>query len=217
MKERPILFSAPMVRALLEGTKTQTRRIVAAKWLPEPDPDDCTIQRVDGGWWAWTTDYPEDGSFTIPCPYGAPGDRLWVRETWAILTGNGHRIVYRADVDPPMTCGGTEPVRDMKWTPSIYMRRQHSRITLEITDVRVERLQAISEEDARAEGYGTAFGPGMFSRSFASCWNEINKDRCPWSSNPWVWAIAFALIEGPPNVVSGPYPYPREGSDAKPG
>lgn len=187
-RERPILFSGPMVRALLAGTKTQTRRTVRLA-------DGDVLHFVDGAPWLSNI----DGMKKLACPYGAPGDRLWVRETWALLTGNGHRIVYRADADPPMTCGGTEPVRDMKWTPSIYMRRQHSRITLEITDVRVERLTSISEQDARAEGCfvdEATHGPCDDSARdvFTDLWDSINGKRAPWSSNPWVWAISFKRV-----------------------
>lgn len=159
MNERPILFSAPMIRALLAGRKSQTRRLVK----PQPPFD------VVGGWRA--EDYQGK-------PYAASGDRLWVRETWATCTAkalHGH-IHYRADGAVGrrvQTNGGDSwwsrsgytlgPEADRsavgvwvgppaKWKPSIFMMRKHSRLTLEVTDVRVERLQAITEEDAKAEG-----------------------------------------------------------------
>lgn len=170
MKERPILFSAPMVRAILAGAKTQTRRV--AKWKPreprlnlafsglslgfycEPSPSSGWVLRSRGAGACWN-----DRTYPLHCPYGKPGDRLWVRETFGILTGNGLRTVYRAD-GQPMTSGGTVPVADMKWHPSIFMRRHQSRITLEVTGVRVERLQAITEDDAKAEGAAHRIAPG---------------------------------------------------------
>ena len=140
----------------------------------------------------------DHGMVSIPCPYGVTGDRLWVRETWARLTGNGHRFVYRADGEDPRTgWDEVEPAQRprMTWTPSIHMPRVASRITLEVTDVRVERLQAISEEDARAEGIALepAILPGHAAGCFSRLWDEINGKRAPWSSNPWVWAVTFRM------------------------
>jgi hypothetical protein len=166
MKERPILFNAPMVRALLAGTKTQTRRVV--KPQPEVQHDGEPYWFV-GGYRAWqhrsTTDVLRRGGNPILCPYGQPGDRLWVREAHSIGPGPGvplqpgetagalrwPHITYSAD--------GAVERRDTRWKgafgmgrPSIHMPRWASRITLEIVSVRVERLKEISEADARAEG-----------------------------------------------------------------
>ena len=163
-RERPILFSAPMVRALLAGTKTQTRRIVKPQpeWRPAGDG-------YAGGWSALGKRKPDElrawadeGAFARELmkwgsPYGAPGDTLWVREAFAVLTGAGTRTVYRADGEPTQRYFPAEPVHNMKWTPSIHMPRWASRITLRVTDVRVERLQDISEEDAKAEGVEPTF------------------------------------------------------------
>lgn len=170
-RERPMIFSAPMIKAIQADMKTQTRRLArfelnglnplfsglsAAHYhTGVPAEGWCLYSRDGGGVWNARTP-------PLKSPYGVVGDRIWVRETWALLTGNGHRIVYRAD-GIPMTCGGTEPVRDMKWTPSIYMRRQDSRFTLEITDVRVERLHSITEEDAKAEGVTEVWGTENWS------------------------------------------------------
>ena len=213
--DRPILFSGPMVRAILAGTKTQTRRLLTDRLKRYPsatehldmlfrdDPKsrvrvaECGAVLVDthGG----------IASGIASSPYGVPGVRLWVRETFATLTGNGHRTVYRADNDPPMT-GPADcpvPVLDMKWTPSIFMRRAQSRLTLTVTDVRVERLQSITEEDARAEGIdwtladALAIGRGgtdTAARRYAALWDSINADRAPWASNPWVWVVSFARV-----------------------
>ena len=219
MTDRPILFSGPMVRAILAGTKTQTRRLLTDRLKRYPsatehldmlfrdDPKsrvrvaECGAVLVDthGG----------IASGIASSPYGVPGVRLWVRETFATLTGNGHRTVYRADNDPPMT-GPADcpvPVLDMKWTPSIFMRRAQSRLTLTVTDVRVERLQSITEEDARAEGVagkpcadeGDEYDPTcrhcLSARgAYAALWDSINGERAPWASNPWVWVVSFARV-----------------------
>ena len=176
MTERPILFSAPMVRAVLDDSKTQTRRIVKPQ-LPfcQPHP---------GGGWMFTDANltSEDvaryaiGAHGILCPYGQPGDRLWVRETWALLRGADSKEAYRGIPESKPTENNTmlgmvpvpiyaadgrrsdvvephfETHRPMRWKPSIHMPRWASRITLEVLGVRVERLQDISEEDILAEG-----------------------------------------------------------------
>ncbi len=203
MKERPILFSGAMVRALLAGTKTQTRRVVK----PQPRRVDGGVPFGDAPAWA----HAEPGSAMMRCPYGKPGDRLWVRETWACLDSHirqGSRLAFRADT-PDGEC-----VRvDAPWRPSIHMPRWDSRITLEITSVRVERLQAISEADAIAEGieraddffdcrcwraYDEPKGsdvvfPDDPIGSYASLWMSINGPGS-WDANPWVWALEFRRL-----------------------
>ena len=157
-REKPILFSAPMVRAILDGSKSQTRRVVKLK-------SHHTIEeRDDGKPWPWMYDGDRDADHWLPCPYGQPGDRLWVRETWGDCT-KGADIMggtkydapwYRADADAYGLLGhdglGAVYSEEIKWRPSIHMPRWASRITLDITGVRVERLQDISEADAQAEG-----------------------------------------------------------------
>jgi len=197
MAERPILFSAPMVRAILAGTKTQTRRAVKAAhpdWVrinPQPHQDDAG--RLCYGW---------DGNVGKPlcCPYGQPGDRLWVRETWGFnpdFPGLLAHICFRAD-------RGHEHDA-INWRPSIHMPRAASRITLEVTGVRVERLQAISEADARAEGVAEAPLPmGLmystaavmrtrYREGFGQLWCDINGANS-WDANPWVWAVEFKRV-----------------------
>ena len=189
MKERPILFSAPMVRALLAGTKTQTRRIIKPQHLAFFNQDAA----------AMLSDWNER-----PLPYGQPGDRLWVRETFGHFERNQHfkpgcNVYYRADGN----CLELEP-----WRPSIHMPRWASRITLEITSVRVERLQEISIEDAKAEGawgpddsivqkVADYFGTDIFSanprKAFQMLWESINGPDS-WAANPWVWAIEFRRV-----------------------
>jgi hypothetical protein len=179
VKEHPILMSAPMVRAILEGRKTMTRRVVM--------PAVHLIATDDRH--AVTDSY---------CPYGAPGERLWVRETWCCYTPELRNPKYRADRH-----------NDSGWTwrPSIHMPRWASRLTLEVTAVRVERLKEISEEDARAEGVEQCEGgyidamcgpsQGMEAKqAFDSLWDSINAARgFGWSVNPWVWVVSFRRVE----------------------
>jgi hypothetical protein len=199
MKERPILFSAPMVRALLNGTKTQTRRVFKQK---------------NGGIWPNLNDLPGMRQILRNCPYGQPGDRLWVREAFS---GPHHQerhpprdwhstdeIHYWADGCP--NCGDWTKPR-----PGMFMPRWASRITLEITEVRVERLQDISEADSIAEGIehdqdisrGNIIGwrdylnrggkCGTANGSYRSLWESINGPGS-WEANPWVWVVKFRRI-----------------------
>jgi len=184
-RERPILFSGPMVKAILAGEKTQTRRVITAKgaqslsiayWRPAGQPENA-------GRWVASDGLPIGH---IACPYGAPGDRLWVRETFreADVGVRFRADLGGADVDP----GG--------WTPSIFMRRRLSRIDLEVTAVRVERLQEITEEDARAEGssFMPSAAPGLRYR-FHLGWDSLNEKRgYGWAKNPWVWVVSFKRL-----------------------
>lgn len=202
---RPILFSGPMVRALLEGRKTQTRRV--AKLTAG-----AHVKEV-GGHRRW---HPGDPDAVQACPYGGPGTALWVRESHAVLRagdldGSGRDIRYRAD----------DPDAPVTWCPSIHMPRWASRITLEVESVRIERLHAITEEDAVAEGVeredlpsdpDNFHPPGSFGyvtgsvpfpeghiyptarEAFAALWDTINGKRAPWSANPWVWALALKVV-----------------------
>jgi hypothetical protein len=180
MKERPILFSAPMVRALLGGSKTQTRRVVK----PQPDR----------GEWPWPDmSDAERSAWTTSCPYGQPGDRLWVRETHMDL---GACYLYRADAAAEQERAIVAPRQP--WRPAIHMPRAASRITLEITGVRVERLQDISEADAVAEGVRNSLhmpGGRFANENFAHLWWAINGDGS-WEANPWVWVVEFKRVEG---------------------
>ena len=180
-KEHPILFSAPMVRALLNGSKTQTRRVV------KPTPE----------WIGQSGVLSYRGRVGLPhalSPYGQPGDRLWVRETWMDLRGVEGALggaMYRATF-------GNAP-EGGKWRPSIHMPRWASRITLEITSVRVERLQDISEADALEEGitYNDLPNNGLAPRRartwYCSLWEQINGPGS-WDANPWVWVIEFKRV-----------------------
>lgn len=200
MKERPILFSGPMVRAILAGQKTQTRRLVR---LPRGvDPDHWMPQQASGRPDEFDAlHWPGDDAVTTPLrsPYGAPGDLLWVRETWA-------ERQYRTDVDSPDESAKSERTPAYaadwsgepayRWRPSIHMPRWASRLSLEVVSIRVERLQEINEEDAKAEG--VALPPNdasaKFRSSFQLLWDSINGKRATWASNPWVWVIEFRRL-----------------------
>lgn len=191
MKERPILFNGAMVRAILEGRKTQTRRVV--KWRPfgvtASNVGDIEAHpKFKDEWFYWLNGC--EMSATFVCPFGQPGDRLWVRETFAYSKVNGdlishpkpgHKIFY----------GATDSWEGPR-VPSIHMPRWASRITLEVTRVRIERLQCISEADAAAEGLPEteAFTP---RGGFKAIWNAIHGDDA-WKLNPWVWVIEFKKV-----------------------
>ncbi len=196
MKERPILFSAPMVRAILAGTKTQTRRVAK-----HPLAQNLSyIVDIGKGWFG-----DEEGEVQIRCPYGQPGDRLWVRETWQAVSGNDrarhimtHPRPDRGWLEYAATPRADEPA--YKWRPSIHMPRWASRITLEVTGVRVERLQDISEADAMAEGVHYSLlekiqaGQDRWARhAYKKLWETINGSDS-WDLNPWVWVVEFKRV-----------------------
>ena len=202
MKSRPILFSAPMVRALMAGTKTQTRRPLRdGTWL---DPKEGVIRMCSVG-------NGVTGFQSVACPYGVPGDQLWVREQFAgSIAYERHGYPLREWGNKIWYCADGEP-RSGQWTrprPSIHMPRSLSRITLELTDVRVERLQDISEADALAEGVTPKWEPGCSGRlmeaiggfsfrpaasAYADLWEQIN-GAGSWDANPWVWALSFKRV-----------------------
>lgn len=256
MKEHPILFTAPMVSAILEGRKTQTRRVVTyrhngpkgdGKRHP-PHPETNRWHRDNGKGLAWHSERPLKASGTCgggwtDCPYGVEGDHLWVRETWG-LGDSGGRLIdpcvnYRADgAQLPLTghadpatwslAGSAHEVNDADllkvkdgWRSARFMFRWACRLVLEVTDVSIQRLQEIGEEDARAEGVepysmteqGIAdmqisdcspnikklarlMGPGSFSHKFTfqMLWDGINAKRgFGWNANPWVWVLSFRI------------------------
>lgn len=187
MKERPILFSGAMVRAILAGEKTQTRRIVKPQECVEEMPEESELGVI----------------VHAACPYGQPGDRLWVRETWAEVTGPSRDedpaefqrlrlgMAYRAD---------WHAAAPFPWRPSIFMRRWMSRITLEVTDVRVERLLDISAADCRAEGHPQRPGCSQEAQDDAArdwymdLWISIN-GKGSWNANPFVWVVTFKHLQ----------------------
>jgi len=229
IKERPILFSGAMVHALQAGTKTQTRRTL--KVTPRCSSG-CIPYRADNGKHFRFPVSPEDfkklpkamrqderseGCYYYGAsPYGEPGDRLWVKETFSAYAGEdlGAQVIYRAD--EPL------PHLGQKWQPSIFMPRKHSRILLEVVSVRVERLQDISEADAKAEGYGgymdfydlldvedkrsfdlmnEDWDDFAMRKGFTypiewyhMLWDKINGVNA-WQANPWVWVVEFRRIQ----------------------
>ncbi len=206
-RERPILFSGPMVRAILDGRKTVTRRVMAPQptWINEAAGS--YVSRASGRFYA-----PRDewlhwrGERVTPndprCPFGQPGDRLWVRETFNRTNPGGADGVfyYRADGQFPAAIGGGGFHGTEAWKPSIHMPRWASRILLEITAVRVERLNDISCEQARAEGYpadreaetgGSDMDAWLW---FRSQWDAI-AGQGSYNENPWVWVVEFKVVK----------------------
>jgi hypothetical protein len=227
IRERPILFRGRLVRAILNGRKTVTRRVVNFKFAPKCAKDcDGVLQSLafkNRGF-----DGPNE-YLSVPCKDGAAqrfyapwgvGDQLWVRETWCLADPEGDspppdgrpssplkRWCYYAATEPGVE--HSDGTNRSPWRPSIHMPRWASRLQLEVTGVRVERLQEISEEDAEAEGVAFAGGywlggphpikgtPKIYSTArdaFASLWDSINGERAPWKSNDWVWRIAFRKV-----------------------
>ena len=195
MKERPILFSGPMVRVILDGRKTMTRRVVRLRAGEiAHEGGDGSLHAVENTTWGDCIER------VIQCPYGVPGDMLWVRETWQqVFPECDGPVEYRADYGAGSYISGG-------WRPSIFMPRWASRLTLRITSIRVERVQDITEEDARAEGAPISHQGDRphFSRhpvpndthrlGFVHIWDSINAGRgFGWDANPWVWVIGFDL------------------------
>jgi len=213
-RERPILFSAPMVRAILASEKTVTRRVVK----PQP-PHGCTYAINGAQSAAVCASVSQTGepmfvpptgrskNHLLPCPYGAPGDRLWVRETWRAeeLRGGVNEgldgIRFAADngfvpientLEASVRWGHAQSGK--AWRPSIHIPRWASRITLEVVSVRVERLCSLDDSEAIREGIPAAGDVRPFAR-FAELWDAINGDRAPWASDPWVWRVEFKRAE----------------------
>lgn len=221
MKERPIIFNADMVRAVLDGRKTQTRRII--KLDHERGMQNPVVRGKDGA-----VSYVGCRLASTLCPFGAVGDRLWVRETWSVVShafdDDGLMINYVPDrpakavhekpfgrgyysghaiyaADGGFTWGDDDGCVDGRscWKPSIHMPRWASRITLEITDVRVERLTALSDDDARNEGCPAQLphNPDDEHQArtwFRGLWSEIYGEES-WQANPWVWVIEIKRVE----------------------
>jgi hypothetical protein len=226
MKERPILFSGPMVRAILDGKKTQTRRVVKnahgtfwdhAGYQPRLN---LLTRKFD---WIHTDGDKNQYGPDIRSPFGLPGDRLWVRETWGVFNNERTlafigKVKSKSDVDLPCSVAyraDQENLPDGAWRPSIHMPRWASRIVLEVTGVRVERLQDIGEEDAMAEGIREFTKDGQLKKyahddelypwrsmartprdAFQRLWFETygEADNC-WGDNPWVWVVEFRRLK----------------------
>ncbi|CAM7643603.1 Morphogenetic protein [Klebsiella pneumoniae] len=234
MKERGMIFNGEMVRAILDGRKTQTRRIMAPQ--PADDIERGIFPNPEVIGWKSSRRHKHGSTTAHFCHYGKPGDRIWVRETWGVVShafsddglmidwvpdrpataihempfGNGYHsgyAIYAADGD--FTWGDDDGYEDGRscWKPSIHMPRAASRILLEITDVRVERLNAISQEDAQAEGMELTGWRPTYSDpdsggevmtpydNFAELWSSIYGEGS-WKADPWVWVIEFKRVEG---------------------
>lgn len=197
MKERPIIFSGPMVRAILEGRKTQTRRVIKLpKWSTERwsdvEIDSCTI--LDPYHDLPSAICCDTGCLAdIQCPYGLAGDRLWVREAWHCDADLKEARAAHEDlmIDVPVIFyRASEPEEaGWQWRSPLHMPRWASRLLLEVIEVRVQRLQEMTQQDALAEAGGVL-------PSFTYAWDQLNAKRgYPWGSNPWVWALTFRRLE----------------------
>lgn len=217
MRERPILFNGAMVRAILAGHKVQTRR--AVKWNKVAPGlnlrfTGLSAQRYPKGW-VIESDSRTSSEWRCqptPCPFGQPGDRLWVREAHAIFPAHGQ---HRADGERWGPWGGMPTIVSddgkqiayyregfdrcdpSRWRPSIHMPRWACRLVLEITAVRVERLQQITADDCLAEGVSTRFKVADAEEDLRVQWRDLwTSTGGDWDSNPWVWVIEFKRVEG---------------------
>ncbi|KKM80060.1 hypothetical protein LCGC14_1343620 [marine sediment metagenome] len=224
MKETGLIFSTDMVKAIQDGRKTQTRRIIK----PQPHEEEYlevgnfTPALIDKDGEMYPADYQifgaytSDGELTWKCPYGQVGDRLWVRETFAIgsythkkwaeihYKAGGSLLIFKGWNDwleKNTQYGGSTVGDGDKWRSSRFIPKWASRITLEITEVRVERLNQITEEDAIAEGAivkhseDTDEAGYSFRLGFIDLWDSLNAKRGDWASNPWVWVISFKVFD----------------------
>ena len=207
--ERGMIFNAEMVRAILDGRKTQTRRPI--KWKQTRFTE--IGEREDGSKWPWSEDAEHAFDFWHPCPFGSVGDRIWVRETFqgplfdfdlmdsyckdSTPFEKSEFCVYKADGVPAPEFYDADDELHCCWRPSIHMPRWASRILLEITDVRVERLKSISDGDAIREGCSIADmkSGDCVADVFARLWASIYGAES-WNANPWVWVIEFKRVEG---------------------
>jgi hypothetical protein len=209
MKERPILMSGPLVLATLADRKWKTRRVI----VPQPPRQLFLVDQNDFNTWVLASrDNPNkpDWSFSIHCPYGRVGDRLWVRETWAYVPATA----YRASAGVQQTADPTDPDHaaiyragwdrsnpGTRWRPSIHMPRWASRLIVEITDIQVEQLQQISLDDMRAEGIRPDQEASLLWResladNFRALWDAINAKRgYGWPVNPWVWVVSYKRVQ----------------------
>lgn len=230
MKERPILFSTDMVKAILDGRKTMTRRVVSFKdaWPFNNSNSWPYVKQLDDGTWMWADspdfNYPKNYMKNgIKCPYGQVGDRLWVREKWGELgwhkgeipihkikdyEGCERDIIYYQEIIEQcpdfLWFGEDESIEYRKdggevthWKSSMFIPRWASRITLEITNIRVERVQDITEDDAEKEGdpkQGLIASENDHTTWFQHLWDSINGKKYPWESNPWTWVIEFKKL-----------------------
>lgn len=189
MKERPITFSAEMVKAILSGRKTQTRRIIKPKIVTMRRGPECGFEERK------REDWP------VVCPFGQPGDRLYVKEAWQLWTEYDRVPTVKIPQGVDILYSADRP--NFPWEsrrrPALHMPRWASRIVLEITDVRIERLQDISEDDAREEGVEPRLvppdgGSSHYTEGFIELWQSTYGPDS-WEKNPWVWVITHKRVE----------------------
>lgn len=215
VKERPILFKGDMVTAILDGRKTQTRRVVKPQLGTNPYDKFVHVEATEqDGWYYWwdyicgpgSCDVDQEYRY-IKCPYGKPGDELWVRETFSLPYHIQELGLKPSECHPELEvhywADGDPESGDWTWPkPSIHMPRWASRIQLRVTDVHVERVQDISEEDAITEGVTVPEGEDVLkpitdARTwFSILWDNINAERgFGWNADPWVWVVEFERIK----------------------
>lgn len=195
MKEHPISFKTEMIQAIFAGWKHMTRRTRGLKRINErPAAWGKPVLDPTDGKWVFTAEHGPAEQVRVKCPYGVPGDRLWVRETWAKesfpdgTTARKIITIYKADE--------TYNLHVARWKPSIHMPREACRLLLAVTNIRMERLNDITGRDAIAEGIDMNKTPCIEPQNaFAILWNSIN-GPLSWSSNPWVWVVGFERING---------------------
>jgi hypothetical protein len=196
MKERPILFSGEMVRAILAGNKTQTRRLLK----PQPSPDLTRHCWFSAPVYGFTKEPQPAGKwFKVKSPHGSPGDRLWVRETFRSFDDGD--TFYKADFGDWIPVHADDDSEEWRWQSPYFMPRRLSRIMLEITDVRMQKVQDITEEDAQAEGVDKdcpighipSYQKSPYSYCFARLWDSIHGAGA-WERNDWVWAYTFRRL-----------------------
>jgi hypothetical protein len=210
--ERPILFSVRMVRAILAGEKTQTRRVIKhpTRGVVKFSSYLGYMLTREGTALLNGPDYPDGRDDEVRCPYGVPGDKLWVRERWKLRPNASGVERQGPDGDGAIYAATWDKAGGHDWKPSIHMPRWASRITLKVARVRVEPLQNITEDDVKAEGIrfdGTYWLAGTHpvkgtlqcwatpQQAFKRAWDEIHGQKISWSDNPWVWVVEFRRME----------------------
>ncbi len=199
-RDYPILFDTEMVQAIISGSKTATRRLFKSPLSKAMEPAHQIW--YDGGEWIARLKNGQCYKYPIVCPWGEPGDYLWVKETWAPAIND---FAYKADYSKEVL---EEKRNQGLWRPSIHMSKTTARIWLQITDVKAQRIQTITESEAKEEGVKIAkilglgeIGQSNYREGFIAKWISIYGIES-WYENPWVWAVKFSVCESKPYIIS---------------